>query len=204
MKKFIVLMLSIVLCSFAFASNFRDSSWGDSIQEVKGLEKGVKFKQDKTTEKKVYFDKKYEWEKTLYSFTEKVKFLGDFDITYVFLKDKLISGKYSQKIEDKNLDKFNRMKELLNDKYGSYTQVSESSSYKLINGKKEASYRKIYSWHPEDTRVNLVLIDDDKFEVEYLCRNQEMLDFIENVGLEKQKQAKEKIKSENKEILEKF
>ena len=204
MKKITVLMLCIVFCSLALGANFRSSEWGDSLQQVKKLEKGVTFKQTKTTEKKVHLDKKYEWEKEFYSFKENVKFLGNFDISYVFLKDKLISGKYSQKIKNKNLDKFNRMKELLNEKYGSYSHVSESSSYKLINDKKEISYRKVYSWYPKDTRVNLILIDDEKFEVEYLCRNREILDFIEKVGLEKQKKAEEKRKAENRQILEKF
>ncbi len=204
MKKLIVIFLGLLFCTASFAGNFRKAEWGFSSEQVKNLEKGVTFKKNTSVETKTISGKKYEWEKETYSFKEKVKFMGDFNVTYTFLKDKLISGKYSQEINGGNLDNFNRMKEILNEKYGNYSYVKENSSYLFVDGKKEIQYTKTYSWDLPDTVVKLVLVDDKEFEVDYFTKKKELLDFIRDTGLEKQKIKYEKRKKENKSIIEKF
>ena len=203
-EKVITVVLGILFCTTLFAGNFRNAEWGDSLEQVKKLEKGAKFKKDVSVEKKTVSGNKYEWEKELYTFKENIKFMGDFDVTYIFLKNKLISGKYSQGIENKNLNNFNRMKEVLNEKYGNYDYVRENSSYALVGEKRESQYTKTYVWNLPDTIVNLVLIDSKKFEVAYFTKDRELLDFIKNTGLEKQKIEGEKRKKENRTIIEKF
>ncbi len=204
MEKIIAVVFGILFCTTLFAENFRKSEWGDSLEQVKKLEKGITFKKDVSVEKKTVSGNKYEWEKELYSFKENIKFMGDFDVTYIFLKNRLISGKYSQDIENKNLNNFNRMKEVLNEKYGNYNYIKENSSYILVDGNRESQYTKTYVWNLADTLINLVLIDNKKFEVTYFTKDRDLLDFIKNTGLEKQKIEGEKRKKENRDIIEKF
>ncbi|WP_320047720.1 Hsp20/alpha crystallin family protein [uncultured Ilyobacter sp.] len=69
------------------------------------------------------------------------------------MENKLIQGSYSQKIKKGNLDNYNKMKEILEDKYGYSQGVYKSSSFLFENGKANSSAEKILTWYIKDTKV---------------------------------------------------
>jgi hypothetical protein len=198
MKK-IVMLLSLLLTTSIFAEGFGNVQWGANYATIKKSEKGKKLKQEKLVE--TYGD--YEWNETIYSLEKDLKSAGKFKMEYVLLKDRLIKGSYSQEIKNENLDNYNKIKKILFDKYGVTQNRYQTSFYKLEDKKEIRNTKEILSWDTKDTRIELVLINKEKFEINYYTRNEKLLDFIKETGLEK-KRKEEKELLKDSEYIEKF
>lgn len=189
MKKKHVLLMGILISTSVFASGFRNVEWGEGYKKIQQQEKSKKL--EKTNKSESYGN--YNWENTIYSFKDDLKSAGKFDVSYTLLKDKLIKGSYSQKIENSNLDNYEKMRKILIDKYGQI-QNRYSSSYYENDGKKETKSNKETSvWYSEKMKIELSLVDNEKFEINYYTLDKKMLDFIKDIGLEKQREKEEKL-----------
>ncbi len=200
MRKINALIFSLLICSVTFSANFRSADWGDPIQKIRQYEKNKKLAARVFVDEKDIDGKNYKWRKKAYSFKEDIAYLGNFDVEYIFLKNKLIAGRYSQKIKDGDTENFYNLKKILTEKYGPAERSADKTSYVKYRGRMKSWYKKSYSWILDDTRVNLRLIGDKKFEAEYLTRDKKLLHFIKKNSLKKTK----KIKKQNREIMNKF
>jgi hypothetical protein len=204
MRKICSLILAMLFCSLSFASNFRSASWGDSIEKIKRQEKGKAFIERTVVDKKIIKDNSYEWETNLYSFKENIAQLGEFDVSYTLLKNRLISGEYSQDIKGGDDKTFNRLKEILTQKYGAATYSNKNTSYIKSKGRAQINYERSSTWVLDDTIILLNSLDNRKLQLEYRANSKEMLQFIEKNGLNNSNKKKKKWKKQNKHLMEKF
>ena len=204
MRKICSLILAMLFCSLSFASNFRSASWGDSIEKIKRLEKGKAFIERTAVDKKIIKGNSYEWETNLYSFKENIAQLGEFYVSYTLLKNRLISGEYSQDIKGGDDKTFNRLKEILTQKYGAATYSNKNTSYIKSKGRAQINYERSSTWVLDDTIILLNTLDNRKIQLEYRANSKEMLEFIEKNGLNNSNKKKKKWKKQNKHLMEKF
>ncbi len=204
MRKICSLILAMLFCSLSFASNFRSASWGDSIEKIKRQEKGKSFIEKTVVDKKIINGNSYEWENKLYSFKEDIAQLGEFDVSYTLLKNRLISGEYSQNIKDRDDKNFNRLKEILTQKYGAATYSNRNTSYIKRKGRAQLNYERSSTWVLDDTVIMLNILDNRKLQLKYHANSKEMLQFIEKNGLNNPSKKKKKWKKQNKHLMKKF
>jgi hypothetical protein len=177
MKKFIIL-LSLIFSTSIFAEGFIDVPWGAGYKEIKKAEKGHKLKKKEVVEK--FGD--YVWNETIYTTEKDLKSAGTFKVEYILLKDKLIKGRFSQKIKNGNLDNYNKIKSILFSKYGNNNGQFITSYYKTEGDKEYIQKKEVLSWDTEDTRIELVLINQDEFMINYYTLDDILIKFIEKTG----------------------
>lgn len=186
MKK-ITLALTLVLAVNAFGEGFRNVEWGSDLAAIKKNEKNKKME----VSKDVQDYGKYHWERQLYSFEDTLKSAGKFNVEYVMLKDKLIRGSYTQKIEDGDLTNYTKMQKILVDKYGAPQGSAERSSLVSKDGKEARKTEVILTWFGEKTRIDMKLINNEEYQISYLPTDEEIIKFVEESGLERER-AREK------------
>lgn len=198
MKK-ITLALALVLAVNAFGEGFRNVEWGSDLATVKKSEKNKKME----VSKDVQDYGKYHWERQLYSFEDSMKSAGKFNVEYVMLKDKLIKGSYTQKIKDGDLTNYTKMQKILVDKYGAPQGSAERSSLVSKDGKEVRETEIILTWFGEKTRIDMKLINNEKYQISYLPTDEKIIKFVEESGLEKER-AKEKELMKDSEYIKNF
>lgn len=199
MKKLLVVLLSLVLATSILAADFRGSDWGIDYKSVQKKEKSKKMTKKNVTENY----KNYEWKHEVYSFKDKLKSAGTFEVKYTFLKDKLIKGSYSQEIKNGDLKNYTKIMKILNNKYGDSQNRYQTSFYES-NGKKEVKNNKIVlSWYENDTKIDLELVNNTEFYINYYVQDKELLKFVKEAGLEKQKKAEKELMKDS-DYIEKF
>ncbi len=199
MKK--VLALAALLLSMpTFAQNFRGLEWGQSIAEIREIEKNKNL--DKTTE--THTQGKYSWELDVFTFEDSFKSAGKFDVQYVLLDNKLIQGNYSKKIKKGELRNYKKMRKILEDKYGYPQGVYRSSSFFFDNGTEKSSAEEKLTWNLKDTQIDLVLNKNEMFEINYYTRKKELLNFIRDKGLEKEREQVKRMMKDSEFIKSKI
>lgn len=167
MKK---LFLFFIIGFSIFAKDFRNVNWGMNRQEVFEAEEllSLKYKEKTVTINYSSYkgDMLYSYTFDEYIFDLDIETLGNFQVTYTFLDNKLIKTKYEQSIQN-NHNNFNRMKKYLTWKYG-----IEYSVY---------GFNDNFVWLNERSRVVLDLIPNKNFTVEYHANIDELREFIHNV-----------------------
>ncbi|WP_319201059.1 hypothetical protein [uncultured Ilyobacter sp.] len=199
MKK-IVLIASMLLSVSLFGEGFRNVKWGANLAEIKKSEVSKKF--IKSSEEQT--QGKYYWNLDLYAFEDSLKSAGKFDVKYVLLENKLIQGSYSQKIKKGNLENYNNMKKNLEDKYGYPQGVYKSSSFLFENGEKNSSAEEILTWYIKDTKIDFILVKDKEFKIVYYTRDKDLVDFIWDKGLEKEREKEKKLMKDSEFIKSKI
>lgn len=165
-KLFIFFIIGISL----FSQDFRNVNWGMNRQEVFEAEDLFALRyREKTV--KVNFssykgDMLYSYTFDEYIFDLEIDTLGDFEVTYTFLDNKLIKTKYKQGLEG-SYSNFNRMKRYLTWKYGAEYEVY--------------GFRDNFVWLSDRTRVVLDLIPNKQFTVEYHTNVEELKKFIHKI-----------------------
>ncbi|GLI55251.1 hypothetical protein PM10SUCC1_07660 [Propionigenium maris DSM 9537] len=198
MKK-ITLALALVLAVNAFGEGFRNVEWGSDLATVKKSEKNKKME----VSKDVQDYGKYHWERQLYSFEDSMKSAGKFNVEYVMLKDKLIKGSYTQKIKDGDLTNYTKMQKILVDKYGAPQGSAERSSLVSKDGKEVRETEVILTWFGEKTRIDMKLINNERYQISYLPTDEKIIKFVEESGLERER-AKEKELMKDSEYIKNF
>lgn len=198
MKK-MTLLLGVILAVNAFGSGFRDSQWGSDLASIKKAENNKRMK--KTEDVQEYG--KYHWDREIYSFEDSLKSAGKFDVEYVMLKDKLIEGRYIQKIKDGNLEGYKKMERILVEKYGGPQGSYIRNSAVVKDGKEEVAGERTLVWNTEGTRIELRLLNNKSYEISYIPTSKEILDFVKDAGLEKEK-AKEKELMKDSDYIKNF
>ncbi len=198
MKK-ITLALALVLTVNAFGEGFRNVEWGSDLAAIKKSEKNKKMEVSKDVQKYG----KYHWERHLYSFEDTLKSAGKFDVEYVMLKDKLIKGSYAQKIKDGDLTNYTKMQKILVDKYGAPQGSAERSSLVSKDGKEVRETEVILTWFGEKTRIDMKLINNEEYQISYLPTDEEIIKFVEESGLERER-AREKELMKDSEYIKNF
>ncbi len=201
MKKWTALM-SLLIATSSFAGGFRGVDWGSDLKTINKAEKGKSLNLESRHEEYKSGDRKYEWEKEFYSFKDRLRSAGDFEITYILLKGRLIEGKYYQKIDKGNLKNYKKVKRILEEKYGEASGLYETSSFRSYNGDIRRERKKVIRWFVDDTKIELVNINDEMFEINYYTLNRELLDFIKESGLEKERDREKEILKDKDEIME--
>lgn len=200
MKK-LVILLSLLIAITSFSEGFRGVEWGSGLKTIKKTEKGKKLNLESRNEEYKSREKKYEWKKDFYSFKDRLKSAGEFDVSYILLKGKLIEGKYSQKINKKNLKNYKKVKRLLKEKYGDPSSFYETSSFNSYNGKIKRERKVVVGWFSDDTKIELANINDEIFEINYYTLDKDLLDFIKESGLEKERAREKEILKDKDEIM---
>lgn len=167
MKK---ILLLLILSLSVYAGDFRDLKWGMSREEAftkETLEK-IEYKEQKITKtfKTYKGDMEFNYTTDEYSFYDTIGSLGQFKVTLVFLKNRLIRSKYEQKITDEQKE-YNLFKKYLIWKYGTDYTVS--------------GFDDNFIWNRERTKVILDIIPHNHYTVEYYANTEEMLDFIYDI-----------------------
>lgn len=195
MKK-IVSIAALIISISAFGEGFREVKWGSDLDSIKSAEGRRKF--DKS--EKVQTQGKYVWNLDIYSFEDSLKSAGKFDVQYVLLEDRLIQGSYSQKIKEENIENYSKMKKILEDKYGYPQGIYKSSSFLFENGKEDSKASEILTWYIQGTRIDLILNKGQNFKINYYVRDKELVDFILDKGLEKEKEREKEIMKDSEFI----
>ncbi len=198
MKK-ITLALALVLTVNTFGEGFRNVEWGSDLATIKKTEKNKKMEVSKDVQEYG----KYHWERQLYSFEDTLKSAGKFDVEYVMLKDKLIKGSYAQKIKDGDLTNYTKMQKILVDKYGAPQGSAERSSLVSKDGKEVRETEVILTWFGEKTRIDMKLINNVEYQISYLPTDEEIIKFVEESGLERER-AREKELMKDSEYIKNF
>ncbi|WP_319371564.1 hypothetical protein [uncultured Ilyobacter sp.] len=199
MKKF-VLIAALFTSVSLFGEGFRLVEWGANLAEIKKAENNRKF----IKSEEVQTQGKYIWNLDIYTFEDSLKSAGEFNVQYVLLEDKLIQGNYSQKIKNGDLENYNKMKKILEDKYGYPQGVYKSSSFLFENGRENSAEKKILTWYIKDTRIDLILKRDIEFQINYYTRDRELVDFILDKALEKEKEREKKLMKDSEFIKSKI
>jgi hypothetical protein len=167
MKKFILYFLTVISI---FAGDFRDVDWGMSRREVFVKEKIDKMEYSEHNINKTFTtymgEMTYNYVVDEYVFYDEIASLGEFKITYTFLKDKLIKSKYEQSV-GKDYVSFNRIRKYLVWKYG--------TDYEVFG------YSDNFIWKNERSRIILDLIPNSYYTVEYYANTKEINEFIANI-----------------------
>ncbi|MGB6130096.1 MAG: hypothetical protein WBG30_15245 [Psychrilyobacter sp.] len=199
MKKILTILLSLALATSILAADFRGTDWGDGYKTIQKNEKSKKITKKENTENY----KNYQWNQEIYSLKTDLKSAGTFEVKYTLLKDKLIKGSYSQEIKNGDFKNYNKVMKILNKKYGDSQNRYQTSFYES-NGKKEVKNNKIVlSWYENDTKIDLELVNNTEFHVNYYTQDKELLKFIKETGLEKQRKAEKELMKDS-EYIEKF
>lgn len=189
MKKLLIILLSLALATSILAADFRGVDWGNGYKTIRKNEKSKKI----TKKENIENYKNYQWNQEIYSLKANLKSAGTFEVKYTLLKDKLIKGSYSQEIKNGDLKNYTKIMKILNKKYGESQNRYQTSFYES-NGKKEIKNTKeVLSWYKNNTKIDLELINKTEFHINYYAQDKELLKFIQEIGLEKQKKAEKEM-----------
>lgn len=199
MKKILTVLLSFILATSILADDFRGLDWGSGYKDIKKTEKSKKI----TKRNNVENYNNYQWNQEIYTLKDQLKSAGTFDVQYTLLKDKLIKGSYSQEIKKGDLKNYTKIKKILNKKYGDSQNRYKTSFYEY-DGKKEVRQAKEFiSWYKNDTKIELELINNEEFRINYYTQDKKLLEFIKETGLEKQRKEEKELMKDS-EYIEKF
>lgn len=199
MKKSLMILFSLTLATSILAADFRGSEWGSGYKTIQKNEHSKKI----TKKKNVESYKNYEWNEEIYTLKDSLKSAGTFKVKYTFLKDKLIRGSYSQEIKDGDMKNYTKIMKILNNKYGESQNRYQTSFYKSDGKKEVKNTKKVLSWYKNDTKIELELINDSEFNINYYTQDRELLKFIKETGLEKQRMAEKELMKDS-EYIEKL
>ncbi|MBN2838102.1 MAG: hypothetical protein JXM74_05045 [Fusobacteriaceae bacterium] len=164
MKILVMLFLAINL----FAYDFRYGNWGDSSETIFKKEKlsSISYKENLKNKSFQTFKGNYVYNYSVdeYSFLDNLESLGEFRVTYSFLKDKFYKGSYSRDLKE-NDKSFERMKQYLIWKYGDNYQT-----YGLDDS---------FEWNNGDTKIVLNLFLGRNYTVEYFANSKYMKELID-------------------------
>ena len=167
MKKLILYFLTAVSI---FSGDFRDVDWGMSRNEVFMKEEVGKMEYSEHNINKTFTtfmgEMTYNYAVDEYIFYDNIASLGEFKITYTFLKNKLIKSRYEQAV-GKDYASFNRIRKYLVWKYG--------TDYEVFG------YADNFIWKNDRSRIILDLIPNNYYTVEYYANTKEINDFISNI-----------------------
>lgn len=199
MKKILTVLLSVILATSILADDFRGVDWGSGYKDIKKTEKSKKI----TKRNNVENYNNYQWNQEIYTLKDQLKSAGTFDVQYTLLKDRLIKGSYSQEIKKGDLKNYTKIKKILNKKYGDSRNRYKTSFYEY-DGKKEVRQTKEFiSWYKNDTKIELELINNEEFRINYYTQDKKLLEFIKETGLEKQRKEEKELMKDS-EYIEKF
>lgn len=158
-----MLLISINL----LAIDFRENNWGSSVEEVLKKESlpSVEFRQNIKTKvfKSHQGNYSYNYSVEEYSFNDTLGNLGEYKVTYSFLKNRLYKGVYTREIKEDDKS-FERMKQFLIWKYGNdYKTYGLDDNFEWTNGR---------------TKVVLNLFLGRNYTVEYYADSEYMKNLI--------------------------
>lgn len=179
MKILFMLFLAINI----FANDFRLNNWGDPSEEVLKKEKlpSISYKENFKSKSFNTFKENYIYSYSVdeYSFLDTLESLGEFRVTYSFLKNKLYKGTYTKEFKE-NDKSFERMKQYLIWKYG-----ENYKTYGLDDR---------FEWNNGNTKIILNLFLGRNYTVEYYADSEYMKklindsengrEFIKEIGTE--------------------
>ena len=198
--KRIILFLVFAGYISAFGGGFRSVEWGADIETIKKSEGGMGLEKTKKSQRKG----RCTWEFDLYTFEDSLRSAGKFQVQYILLKDRLIQGSYSQELKGGNLDNYNKIRVLLEEKYGYPQEVYETRSFTFSDVRRDTVFKEIFTWHTTDTQIDLVLLKGQEFQINYYTRDRDLVDFILDTGLEEERKRKENLIKDNEFIKNKI
>lgn len=163
MKILIMFLVAINL----FANDFRLNNWGDLSEEVLKKENlpSISYKENLKSKSFNTFKGDYVYNYSIdeYNFLDNLESLGEFRVTYSFLKNRLYKGTYTKELKE-NDKSFERMKQYLIWKYG-----ENYKTYGLDDS---------FEWNTGNTKIILNLFLGRSYIVEYYADSEYMKKLI--------------------------
>lgn len=186
MRYLIIFLISINI----FANDFRGNPWGSSSKEVLEKEKlkTILLKESVKSKKFSTFkgDFQYSYNVDDYSFTDTLEDLGEFDITYSFLKDKFFKATYTKEFKEIKTAKITKKSKETNsiipteqnDK--SFEKMKQYLIWKYGKDYKTYGFYDNFEWNNGRSKIILNLYIGRNFTVEYYADTELMKEFIDN------------------------
>ncbi len=203
-KKLIV----ILLCSFILGcasyeikdsenieGGFRNHIWGTKYKTIEKNENNIGNLRNEKLEKG-----ELSWNFEVYSHEEELGGFGKGNVEYIFLKNRLIKGRYTFKKIGTGREMYYSFKELLIAKYGKPNGYNDVSSYV-----KEGKYHMRETvWYVKENKIELQLLGTETIKIIYSPTDKTMLNFIMKTGEEEKNQNIKQLLEEHKDFLDKI
>ena len=203
MKYLLLLIISINI----FSIDFRENSWGVSSKEVLDKEniKLVLYKENMKSKNYKTFkgDYQYTYKVEEYSFLDTLESLGEFNVTYSFLKDRLIKGVYSKEFTPQTSSKFLKKTNFVDNSLEIASNFQRAKQYLIWKyGENYKTYGVYdnFEWNNGRSKIILNYFPEKGYSIEYYADTEAMKEFIDNAenGREFIKELETEFKEFNK------
>jgi len=163
--------------------------WGASAKDVLAKEKveSVLLKQNNKGKKIVTFKGNYQYTYNVdeYSFVDTLENLGEFTVTYYFLKNKLFKASYIKefktiKIIKKSNEPKGKVEKIIDESDNNFEKMKQYLIWKYGNNYKTYGLNDNFEWNTMESKIVLNLYSGRNYSVEYYANTEIMKDFIDN------------------------